>query len=82
MKIEILGTGCTKCRKLFDQVTQAVQQAGLDAEIVKVERIDEIMKRGLMLTPGLAINGKVVSSGKVPKAKAIAALLESAVAEG
>ena len=78
MRIEVLGTGCRKCRKQFDEVTEAVQTTGVDAEVVKVERIDEIMKRGVMLTPSLLIDGKVVSSGKVLSAKDCIALLSVA----
>ena len=80
MKIEVLGTGCAKCRRLHDEVLQAVREAGLQAEVVKVERIEEIMKRGVMLTPGLVIDGRVASSGKLLKAAEIASLLTSAAA--
>lgn len=75
MKLEILGTGCTKCRKLYDETVSAVKLAGVEAEVVKVEKIDEIMKRGVMMTPCLVIDGKVVSCGKVLKASEIAAML-------
>ena len=80
MKIEVLGTGCAKCRRLHDEVLQAVREAGLQAEVVKVERIEEIMKRSVMLTPGLVIDGRVASSGKLLKAAEIASLLTSAAA--
>ncbi len=62
-KIEVIGTGCPKCNKLMANAQQAA--AGLDAEVVKVSDINEITKRGVMLTPALAIDGKVVASGKV-----------------
>lgn len=78
MRIEVLGTGCMKCRKQYDEVMKAVRTAGVEAEVVKVEKIDEIMKRGVMLTPSLLINGKVVSSGKVLSARDCAALLSAA----
>ena len=65
MKIEILGTGCPKCQSLARNAEQAVKEAGVQAEIVKVTEIREIMKRGVMFTPALAIDGTVRSSGKV-----------------
>ena len=65
MKIQILGTGCPKCKKLAENAQAAVQQAGLDCEIVKVTDINEIMKFGVMLTPALAIDGQVKAVGKV-----------------
>jgi small redox-active disulfide protein 2 len=66
MKIQVLGTGCPKCKKLAENVQAAVQEAGLDCEIVKVTDINEIMKFGVMLTPALAIDGQVKVTGKVP----------------
>jgi len=75
MKIEILGPGCAKCREMYDAACEAVKQAGLEAEVIKIEKLDEIVKRGVMLTPGLVIDGKVVSSGKPLDTKQIAALL-------
>jgi small redox-active disulfide protein 2 len=65
MKIEILGTGCPKCTHLYENVERAVHGAGVAAEIVKVTEIREIMKRGVMITPALAIDGTVRSAGKV-----------------
>lgn len=82
MKIEILGTGCAKCRKQFVAAEEAAKQSGVQAEIVKVEKLDEIMERGVMMTPSLVLNGKVVSSGKVLPAKVIASMLARAAAEG
>lgn len=81
MKIEILGTGCAKCRKQFVAAEEAVRQSGIEAEVVKVEQLDEIMERGVMMTPSLVLNGKVVSSGKVVAAKVIASMLATAVAQ-
>jgi small redox-active disulfide protein 2 len=82
MKIEVLGTGCAKCRKQFIAAEEAVSQSGIQAEVVKVEKLDEIMERGVMMTPCLVLNGKVVSSGKVLPAKVIASMLATAAAEG
>jgi small redox-active disulfide protein 2 len=65
-RVQILGTGCPKCKKLAENAQAAVQEAGLDCEIVKVTDINEIMKFGVMLTPALAIDGQVKVVGKVP----------------
>ncbi len=65
MKIEILGTGCPKCRKLFQNTEEAVRDLKLDAEVVKVEDIQKIMNAGVMMTPAFVVDGKVKSAGKV-----------------
>lgn len=65
MKIEILGTGCPKCKKLYENAKDAVDQSGKDAEIVKVEDMMKITDYGVMMTPALVIDGKVISAGKV-----------------
>lgn len=65
MKIEILGTGCAKCKALEEATKQAVAQSGQFAQIEKVEDIMKIMEYNVMSTPGLVIDGKVVSTGKL-----------------
>ena len=65
MKIEILGTGCPKCKKLFENAQEAVKNLGAAADVVKVEDIQQIMNAGVMLTPAIAIDGEIKSSGKV-----------------
>ena len=65
MKIEILGTGCAKCKTLFENVKKAVAESGQNAEVVKVEEIRKIMAYGVMSTPALVIDGQVKFSGKV-----------------
>ncbi|MFA6396764.1 MAG: thioredoxin family protein [Sulfurimonas sp.] len=65
MKIEILGTGCSKCKALEEATKQAVAQSGKFAQIEKVEDIMKIMEYQVMSTPGLVIDGKVVSTGKL-----------------
>jgi small redox-active disulfide protein 2 len=75
MKIEILGTGCAKCNKLYDTTKEAVEQAGVEAELVKVQDIMEIVKRGVLITPALMVDGEVKVAGKVPKAAEIAKLV-------
>ncbi|WP_406657681.1 thioredoxin family protein [Methanolobus sp. ZRKC2] len=66
MKIEILGSGCAKCKKTKEIVEQAVTEAGIDAEIVKVEDMDTILSYGVMLTPGVVVDGDVKIAGKIP----------------
>lgn len=74
-KIEILGTGCPKCKSLEASARQAVEHLGIEAEITKVDKMDEIMARGVMLTPALAIDGVVRSSGRVLSAADVEKLL-------
>jgi small redox-active disulfide protein 2 len=72
MKIEILGTGCPKCKKTLENVQKAVKDLKVEAEIIKVEKIDDIMNYGVMITPALAINGEVKVAGKIPSPEQIA----------
>lgn len=65
MKIEILGVGCPKCKQLTANVEAAVKELNIQAEIAKVTDIDKITEYGVMMTPALAFDGIVVSSGKV-----------------
>lgn len=74
-KIQILGTGCPKCKKLYENATAAVHEAQIAAEVVKVEDIVEITNFGVMLTPALAIDGDVKSVGKVLSADEIKKLI-------
>ncbi|MBA7617639.1 hypothetical protein ES703_24955 [subsurface metagenome] len=71
MKIEILGTGCPKCKKLAEIAMKAVDEIGISAEIIKVTDIKEIMNRGVMFTPALAIDGEVKIAGKIPSVEEI-----------
>lgn len=75
MKIEVLGAGCAKCRTLYEAVQAAVKEKGIAAEIVKVEDIPTIMKYGVMSTPALVIDGRVIFSGKTASAAEIQRLL-------
>lgn len=74
-KIQILGSGCDKCRKLADNAKLAAERLNLPCEIEKIEEINQITAFGVMMTPALAVNGKVVSSGKVLTADEIAGFL-------
>lgn len=78
MKIEVLGVGCAKCNKTFSNAEQAIKQLNVDIELVKVEKIDEIMKYGVMITPALVINGDVRVTGKIPSIDEIKRLIEKA----
>jgi small redox-active disulfide protein 2 len=66
MKLEILGTGCPKCKRLSELVTETVKELGMSAEISKVEKLADIANYGVMITPALAINGTVVLAGYIP----------------
>jgi small redox-active disulfide protein 2 len=71
MKIEILGTGCSKCNKTKEVVEKILKNTGVEAEVVKVEDIETILKYGVMITPAVVIDGEVKSVGKVPIEKDI-----------
>ena len=75
MKLEILGRGCPKCHKLSDGVEEAAKMSGKPYELVKVTEIEKIMGYGVMSTPGLVVDEKVVSTGKVLTAEEIGKLL-------
>lgn len=66
MEIKVLGPGCPKCKQLDRLVRTVVEENSIDAEVIKVEDIVEIMKAGIMVTPALMINGKLVHKGSVP----------------
>lgn len=78
MKIEILGTGCKSCENLYQAVVTAVVELGgdKDIEVVKVQDINYFSKMGVFMTPGLVIDGKVLSSGKVLNAQQVKAKIE------
>lgn len=65
-KIQILGTGCPKCKKLTELTEQAAKSLGIECEIEKVSDVRDIMKLGVMMTPGLAVDGEVKFVGRVP----------------
>jgi small redox-active disulfide protein 2 len=65
VNIQILGTGCRKCRKLTENAQTAVAELGIDCEVVKVIDINEIVSFGVMITPAIAVDGEVKSAGKV-----------------
>lgn len=65
-QIQILGTGCTKCNQLADAVKVVIVSEGIEADVQKVEDIEQIVSYGVMSTPGLVVDGVLVSTGKVP----------------
>jgi small redox-active disulfide protein 2 len=77
--IEVLGSGCANCQRLEVLAREAVAKLGLEAEVKHVTDIKEIMARGIMATPGLAVNGKVVLTGRVPAAAEVASIIAGAV---
>ncbi len=80
MLIQVLGTGCTKCKTLHEMVKKAVQEAGVDAEVEKVEDIQQIMAFELIMTPGLVINGEVKAAGRVPNVEELKRMISAAKA--
>lgn len=77
MKIEILGTGCPKCSTLAANAEEAARSLGVSYELHKVTKLDEILARGVVFTPALAVDGEVKLSGKVAGVEEISKLLES-----
>lgn len=71
MVIKVIGEGCEKCDTLYDNTLQAVLELGLQAEVEKVEKLIDIVKLGVMTTPSLMVDGKLIVSGQVASAKEI-----------
>lgn len=78
MNIQVLGTGCSKCRTLFELVNKAVQETGVTAAVEKVEDIEKIMAYEILMTPGLVVNGQVKAAGRIPKLEEIKTMLLAA----
>ena len=75
-KIEILGTGCAKCRRLEKNVEKAVADLGIDVEVIKIEDITAIIDRGVMLTPALIVDGELKVSGRVADVNELKEILQ------
>lgn len=75
MEIKILGSGCPKCRTLEANTRKAVQELNISADITKITNINEITEYGIMMTPALVVDEKVISSGKVLGTEQIKALI-------
>ena len=65
MKIEIVGMGCPKCKDLESNTRNALKKLGQEAEIIKVDKLEDIISKGIMSTPALIIDGKLISQGKL-----------------
>lgn len=81
MNIKVLGTGCAKCKKLYSETEKAIASSGQQAILEKVEKIDEIMKYGVMVTPALVVNGEVKASGRIPAVAEIVEWLSAAASQ-
>ena len=75
MEIKILGSGCARCQSLEKITKEAITELGIDATVEKVEDIQKIMEYGVMRTPGLVVNEKVILTGQVPKLTELKELL-------
>jgi len=78
IEIEVLGTGCAKCRRVLKNVEKAISSTGIEAKVSKVEDLNEITRRGVLMTPGLAINGEIKAMGRIPSVREIIEMLEEA----
>lgn len=81
MQIKVLGTGCAKCQTLEALVKEVVQELGVDATVEKVTDIKEIVKAGVMMTPGLVVNEQVVSTGRLPSKQEVTQIITTAFAK-
>jgi small redox-active disulfide protein 2 len=81
VEIKVLGPGCANCKRLYQEAEKAVAQVGQPATITKVEAMEDIMAYGILRTPGLVIDGRVVASGRIPSASEIATMITSALAK-
>lgn len=80
MKVKILGPGCANCKRLYAEAERAVALSGVEAELEKVERFEDIMKYRIMMTPALVIDEEVKASGRIPEAAEIVTWLTTAAA--
>ena len=76
MKIEILGTGCAKCKATEKIVRKAVEELGIQAEVVKVEDLQDIINRGVMMTPAVVVDGEIKISGHQPTIEEIKKIIK------
>lgn len=81
MEIKILGMGCAKCANLADLVREVVAEMGIDAQVDKVEEIQEIMSYGVMATPAMVIDGQVKIAGSVPSKAKVLELITTELAK-
>jgi small redox-active disulfide protein 2 len=76
MKIEILGSGCARCKSAEKNVRKAVEMLGIEAEVVKIEDVQELVNRGIMTPPAIVVDGKIVMTGRVPSPDDVKKMLQ------
>jgi len=76
MKIEVLGSGCSKCKRMYDNVAEAVKKSGIQADLVKVEELNEIVTRGVLMTPALFVDGEERVTGRIPTVNELIEILK------
>lgn len=81
MEVRILGTGCPNCKRLEKVTRETLAEMGVEATVTKVTRMEEILSYGIPATPGLVINGQVVSYGRIPPKAELTSLLASGLAQ-
>lgn len=77
MKIEILGGGCPKCKATEKNVRKAVEELDINAEIIKIEDLQEIMDKGVMMTPAVVVDGEVKIVGRIPSKKELEKIIKN-----
>ncbi len=81
MDVKVLGPGCAKCKKLYEETDKAIKQLGLAATLTKVEKLTEIATYHVLMTPALVIDGQVKAAGRVPSIAELTSLLTTAAAQ-
>ncbi len=81
MKIKVLGTGCARCKQLYAEAEKAIAAAGISVELEKVEKIDDIMKYQVMMTPALVLDEEVKAAGRIPTSAEIVSWIMTAAAK-
>ncbi len=81
MKVKVLGTGCPKCKKLYAEAEKAIAASGVEVELEKVDRLEDIMKCSVMMTPALVIDEEVKASGRIPPSSEIVSWITAASAK-
>lgn len=82
MEIKVLGPGCANCETLAKRTQEALGKAGIEATVTKISDYDEILSYGIMRTPGLVIDGKLILSGRVPSVDELVAIIQTKRTEG
>jgi len=77
VKVEVFGAGCSKCKRMYSNTEQAVKEMGIKTEVIKVEDMDEIIGRGVMMTPALVVDGEKKVVGRVPGVEEIKNILRT-----